>query len=238
MENKTAKATEAIAPIKESLSAPIKENTNLREFLIGGMRKLNSKIESLSTMLKKTTSENSSLKRDAALLKGTVEKLNQEIAIIQKEKVSTTQVVSTAPINDKNILILEPKIHSDDLSELATALSKAQGEMEIAGKVSSGYNFKYADLAEVVKASRSALSKNGLSVLQSLVTNKKCNKTFLETILLHASGQWIKSSLEVPKIETVGKAPVQNFGATITYLRRYTYASLVGVVASKEEDLD
>ena len=132
----------------------------------------------------------------------------------------------------------QQKNHSDNLIDLAIALAKTQSEIEIAGKSAAGYNFKYADLAEIIKASRPYLSKNGLSVLQPIISNKATDKMYLETILLHASGQWIKSSLEIPEIDIAGKTAVQSFGATVTYLRRYSYASLVGVVAAKEEDLD
>ena len=166
------------------------------------------------------------LKNQKDLLLNGMTRLNSKIEKLG-EQVDTIKSIETSP-----------KYHSDDLIELAIALAKAQSEIEIAGKNSSGYNFKYADLTEIIRASRPSLSKNGLSVLQPIITNKLNNKTSLETILLHVSGQWVKSSMEIPDIQTGGKTPVQAFGATVSYLRRYCYASLIGVVASKEEDLD
>ena len=125
---------------------------------------------------------------------------------------------------------------SDEIDKLAMSLVKAQSEIEIAGKSSNAYNFKYADLSELVRVSRPALTKNELAVLQPITSHG--NIRILETILLHSSGQWIKSFMHIPEISIQGKTPIQSMGATITYLRRYAYASLVGVVASKEEDLD
>ena len=130
------------------------------------------------------------------------------------------------------------KYRSDKLAEFAAALSKAQGEMEVAGKSSDGFKFKYADLTEVVRASRAALCDNGFSVLQQIITDRATGKDYIETVLLHESDQWMSSSLEVSPSELKGSSQMQSFGASITYLKRYCYASLVGVVSANEEDID
>ena len=56
----------------------------------------------------------------------------------------------------------------------------------------------------------------------------------LETMLLHSSGQFISSFVN---IQTT-KPGDQELGKSITYLRRYTYASLIGVVCNEELDHD
>ena len=157
--------------------------------------------------------------------------LNEKIVNIESKFEEVSQKIDILSMsNDKN--------HSDNLMDLALALSKAQADMEVAGKSSNAYNFKYADLAEMVKASRDALTKNELSVLQPIITNKVNKKNYLVTLLLHSSGQWIKSTIEIENAELKGKSSIQSFGSSVTYYRRYAYASLVGVVAVKEEDLD
>ena len=137
-----------------------------------------------------------------------------------------------------NIQKEEPNLpsptRSEEIHELASALAKAQGEFKIAGLTKENPFFKsrYADLADIVSASRPALSKNGLSVVQPPVFFGKDGVTILETILMHSSGQWIQSIMRI----IPPKADIQSLGSYLTYLRRYAYASLIGVVASDEDD--
>jgi hypothetical protein len=114
---------------------------------------------------------------------------------------------------------------SENLTDLAAALSKAQGEITGALKDSANSFFKskYADLASCWDACRTALSKNGLAVVQAPTTLETV--TYLETTLLHTSGQWMRSSFVVsPKDDTS-----QAMGSAITYARRYALCAFVGV---------
>ncbi len=122
---------------------------------------------------------------------------------------------------------------SKELSELFTALSKAQLEMEVAktDTIQSFFKSKYADLASVVKASRPYLAKNGLSIIQRVLPDEK-GVLNLYTRLCHASGQWMESRMPI----VPPKQDIQTLGSYITYLRRYNYASLVCVVAADEDD--
>lgn len=122
---------------------------------------------------------------------------------------------------------------SEELGDLFTALAKAQSEMKMAKQDSTNPFFKsqYADLASVVKASRDSLSKNGLSVMQRIIPNGDAIH-YLHTRLCHASGQWVESRMAI----VPPKQDIQTVGSYITYLRRYTYAAIVGVVAADEDD--
>ena len=122
---------------------------------------------------------------------------------------------------------------SSSLYKLYAALAKAQLEM-LPAKTSSSNPFfksKYADLASIVKASRKPLGINGLSIIQRVVRSGSAGMTLL-TRLCHASGQWIESSMTV----NPPKQDIQSLGSYLTYLRRYTYSSIVGVVSSEEDD--
>lgn len=127
----------------------------------------------------------------------------------------------------------EDFFESQSLDKLYAALAKAQLEMLPAKTGSSNPYFKskYADLASIVKASRKALATNGLAVIQRIVRNGSAGMTLL-TRLCHASGQWIESSMTV----NPPKQDIQSLGSYLTYLRRYTYSSIVGVVSSEEDD--
>jgi hypothetical protein len=128
----------------------------------------------------------------------------------------------------------EPKPHrSDDLKDLFSALAKAQAEMQTAGLSNENPYFKtrYADLAAIVKASRPSLTKHGLSIVQQLITHDD-GHTLLHTVLGHTSGQWIESRIRI----VPPKTDVQSLGSYITYLRRYSIASLCGIVTSGDDD--
>jgi hypothetical protein len=122
---------------------------------------------------------------------------------------------------------------SEDLKDLFGALAKAQAEMRIAGLTNENPYFKsrYADLAEMVRASRPALTKNGLSIIQQILPNSD-GQNILNTILCHSSGQYIESRMRI----IPAKNDIQSMGSYITYLKRYSYGSLVGIVTSSEDD--
>lgn len=122
---------------------------------------------------------------------------------------------------------------STDIKDLALALSKAQGEMDIAGlnKKNPFFKSKYADFMSVVEASRPALTKNGLAVTQQ-ITQAEEGSPFLETTLMHISGQWVSSRMKI----VPAKSDVQSLSSHITYLKRVCYSSLMGVVTGDEDD--
>ena len=115
---------------------------------------------------------------------------------------------------------------SEQINELAAALSVAQGKITGALKDSANpfFKSKYADLASVWDACRSALSENGLAVIQTTEAVDPSTVTVVTT-LAHKSGQYIKGILTmVPK----DPSP-QAIGSCLTYARRYALAAIVGV---------
>jgi len=123
------------------------------------------------------------------------------------------------------------KNRSDNLDKLATALSKAQGEMEFAKKDSENPYFKskYADLASVWSACQEPLKNNGLSVTQTFDSSEIGVK--IVTTLLHASGQWLSGELVIRPV----KLDPQGIGSAITYGRRYSLAAIVGVIQDDDD---
>ncbi len=121
---------------------------------------------------------------------------------------------------------------SENINELASALSKAQGEMQAAIKdsVNPFFKSKYADLGSVWDAARPVLSKHGLCIMQC--TDMIGDKVVMVTTLAHTSGQWMKSVLPL----NPSKNDSQGMGAAITYLRRYSLSALVGVVCDDDDD--
>lgn len=123
--------------------------------------------------------------------------------------------------------------HSEQINELAAALAKAQGAIRGAIKDASNPHFRsrYATLAAHVEAIREAFAANGLSYSQMPVTTDNC--VGVETILMHASGQWLAGdAYYVP----VSKADAQGFGSALTYCRRYALAAIAGIAPEDDDD--
>lgn len=119
------------------------------------------------------------------------------------------------------------------LNELFGALAKAQDMMEAAYESNDNpfFKSKYASFNEIVRASRPALTSQGLAVLQRVITLDD-GSMLLHTVLGHVSGQYIDSTMRI----NPPKADVQGIGSYITYLKRYSYAALVGVCTANEDD--
>lgn len=125
---------------------------------------------------------------------------------------------------------------SQEINELMLALSKAQGEVMGAIKDSSNpfFKSKYADLNSVWNACRAPLSKNGLAIVQTM--NQFEGDMHLVTTLGHSSGQWMKSTLPLKMSSDKVANPIQALGSSITYLRRYALAAMVGVAPDEDDD--
>jgi hypothetical protein len=121
---------------------------------------------------------------------------------------------------------------SENINELAAALSKAQGKfghiMKDKEVKFDKTNYSYADLAGCFDACREVLSENGLSITQLM--QQLGNGWVVVTKLMHSSGQWINSVLPI-SIE--GKP--QDIGSRITYMRKYQLWSILGL-ATEDDD--
>ena len=132
--------------------------------------------------------------------------------------------------------------NKDPLAQLYSALAKAQGdflplaknrEVEITMSKGGKFKFRYADLEAVLASTRPAMAKHGLSVFQAVegITNSPGSE--LVTVLAHEGGGTVRSVMPLP---SNNGGDIKNFGATITYLRRYALTSLLCIAA--DDDLD
>ena len=126
---------------------------------------------------------------------------------------------------------------SENINELAAALSKAQGKITGALKDSSNpfFKSKYADLASCWEACRAALSENNLAVIQTVRVNSDAGApcVLVTTMLAHASGQWVRDTLSLFPKDTGPQA----FGSCITYGRRYGMTAIIGL-AQVDDDAE
>ncbi len=123
---------------------------------------------------------------------------------------------------------------SENIQDLIKALLKAE-ESFTAITLNKTYKggsvtFKYADLKEIFDATKPALREQGLKCIGQLEP-KEAGCPMLHLKLIHTSGQWVSSSIDLPMV-----AKPQERGATLTYMRRYLYTTLLGITA--EEDVE
>lgn len=121
---------------------------------------------------------------------------------------------------------------SEQINELAKALTLAQSQMPPAKKSGHNphFNSRFPTLEDAWEACRLPLTKNTLSVSQSVEIGEG-GRYVLRSILLHASGQWIES---VYPLDPVKRDP-QGLGSCVSYARRYSLMALVGIAAEDDD---
>jgi hypothetical protein len=115
---------------------------------------------------------------------------------------------------------------SDNVDKLFVAIHAAQGAMRGATKDSKNPAFKssYASLESVIDTARPALQSANLAFTQApgaLVDGA----IEITTMLMHTSGQWLRSTLHVP----LSKRDPQGVGSAITYGCRYALMATLGL---------
>lgn len=121
---------------------------------------------------------------------------------------------------------------SESITKIAASLVKAQADMGNAKKDAVNPFFKknYADLNSIREAVLPSLNANGISVIQP--TCVQDGKNYVETVLLHESGEFISSLTEI----VVDKAnDAQRHGSGLSYARRYALQSITNIGAEDDD---
>lgn len=121
---------------------------------------------------------------------------------------------------------------SDSITKIAPALLTAQKAITFAVKDSTNPHFKskYADLSSVIDAVKPALNEAGIAFLQMPAPSDR-DSLALTTRLIHESGEWIESTATCP----LQKSDPQGYGSAVTYLKRYSLASAVGLYQEDDD---
>jgi hypothetical protein len=122
--------------------------------------------------------------------------------------------------------------NSATITKIASALLQAQSSMGNATKDNTNpfFKSKYADLNSVREACLPLLNANGITALQPMVHIN--GKNFVNTILLHESGEFLSSLTEIIYSK---QNDAQAQGSGITYARRYGLQSFVNI-GSEDDD--
>lgn len=120
---------------------------------------------------------------------------------------------------------------SQSTEKIDIALAKAQSKISSAVRdsVNPHYKSKYADLASIWNACRSALTENGISVTQWPIHSED-GRLHLVTRLAHA-GEWMRGTFSIP----AAKQDAQSFGSAITYIKRFSLAAAVGIAPDDDD---
>ena len=145
----------------------------------------------------------------------------------------TTTVEDYLPSDeDFDIEMFEPSM-SETIGKLAGALAKAQSQMTmVEGKSTNPFfNSKYASLATVLEVAMPALNANEIALVQGNKWDPSDNGFYITSMLMHSSGEWIKSEIRMP----IAKKDAHGVGAATTYGRRYLLSSMVGVAQADDD---
>lgn len=122
--------------------------------------------------------------------------------------------------------------HSESLVNLLPALIAAQAEFPPIPR--DGYNphfkSKFSTLKAVQTATRPVLAAHDLVITQ--FPSSVDGKPGLTTWLAHKSGEYIKDTTEL----SLAKHDPQAQGSAITYLRRYAWSAILGLVTDEDDD--
>lgn len=123
---------------------------------------------------------------------------------------------------------------SESIKAIAPALLKAQKSIKAAIKGSQNpfFKSKYADILSVLDAVKGPLNENDIIVLQPHVFDAISATSFVETALVHTSGEWMSS--QTPIVTAKANDP-QALGSAITYARRYSLQSFVSLPAEDDD---
>lgn len=118
------------------------------------------------------------------------------------------------------------------MKNLYKALADFQQEVPAIYKNAKGYSYKFADLGEITDIIKPILKKHGLGYVQPIEGSS------IKTIVFHAeSGESIESSADIPQgVQLKGMNDFQVLGSAITYLRRYSLSSMLGLITDEDAD--
>lgn len=117
------------------------------------------------------------------------------------------------------------------MKELYKALAEFQQKVPVIYQETTGHNYKYASIGQIITKIKPILAGCHLGF------NQRLNEGKLITTIFHIdSGESIDSIETIPKVELRGMNPYQSYGSGITYYRRYALATILGLVTDKDED--
>ena len=121
---------------------------------------------------------------------------------------------------------------TQEQKSLFKSLAAFQQEVPVIHKETKGYGYSYADLPTIFDKINPLLAKHNLGFTQPIMGN--CVKTI---IFQTETGETIESLTEIPQgVQLKGMNDFQVLGSAITYIRRYSLSSILGIITDKDTD--
>jgi len=130
-------------------------------------------------------------------------------------------------------------IFSESNQEISKALVVAWSELKnpkhnakvsVRTKQGGQYTFEYTDLGGILEEAKAVLGKHQISIHQNAYTTD--GFVTVETMFLHSSGEWMKSS----PLQVKANADMKELGGQITYMKRYSLSAMLGIATEEDDD--
>jgi hypothetical protein len=123
---------------------------------------------------------------------------------------------------------------SETCQHILWALSRAQAQISVPARtaVNPAFKSRYVDLSSVLAAVLPAWNANGLTLNQFPYVSDGAEWIELITLIGHNTGEWFETSFRMP---VGGKRDAHAIGSAITYARRYTVASIAGLMQDDDD---
>jgi len=164
---------------------------------------------------------------------------NEEISFTRQRLQELTDVQAYAKLIAKRDFFTN--LHSSKIDELIKSIVEFKKNLpELKTDKAAGGRYKYQSLPALLNAISPALAKHGLSCIQPVHTIG--DKTYVVTMILHTSGQHLRSVTAVPeKYTMIGKLVntnenLQAMGGALTYTKRHALKSILGIDADDDND--
>jgi hypothetical protein len=132
-------------------------------------------------------------------------------------------------------------VMSSQTGELIKAITEFKKEMpDLKTDKAAGGRYKYQSLPALLTAISPLLAKQGCTIMQPVHTIG--DTTYVITIIMHNSGQYLRSVTAVPEQYTmIGKMVktsenLQAMGGALTYTKRHALKSMLGIDADDDND--
>jgi len=172
--------------------------------------------------------ETNDLLKEIELLKEGMRTLHRQLKEVKEIK------------TEKKHCILDEKYQSDEIDKIALALSKVQGKLTVLGKDAKA-QFAFTSYKAMVISARKHLAENELAFsCRTATINASGYPEFIVTTLMHSSGQWLRSIIKINVAEYAAniRNKRQAYGSECTYIERYAYKAMLGIVCDKDAEDD
>ena len=145
---------------------------------------------------------------------------------------ATKKQIERLAEEDPQTVVVSTPLFEQSAKNLKESLAGFQRECPVIHKGTQGYGYTYADLPAILSVINPLLEKWRLGFSQPLDGNK------VKTIIFHVdTGETLESSIDIPQgVMLKGMNDFQVLGSAISYLRRYSLSSVLGIVSDKDTD--